>query len=1140
MDPPLHVALGRASDILTDESTHVSTTLSSVSGSVFSGGKSIEAAAVTFCIEHDFKTNTLPSTRIYGREPEIEILRSAFSQLQATGERAEISGNIQHQGNGINKIGSKRSYTSEVVVLHGPSGSGKTKLVDAALRNYVTSNNGSFISGKFDQGQMIGESFSALSTALSDLCELLLSSLTEEEIATLRSSVRHVLGNEARVLTGLIPNLSYLLPEIKVHLGSETEGPSSETEGPSSVPGGGKAAFTRLQQLCCSFLRVVATADKPVALFVDDVQWADEASLQIIRTLATHPETKHVLVVVAFRDDDLSASSKSMKKHHQNAQEFVAAVQKEEVDELVAVNCIEIEVGDLDGDSLNEMVSALLGANEEETRDLSELILLKTHGNPFFVEQYLDILQQKGLLKRSSDGDQSFCWDVAEIRSETDVSSNVAELVSKRIMLLAEPVQEVLKLAAMLGHRFHYNMLRTVVEGVLPRSLTTDQSEVGDCSLSLPSILQSAVETGLLEAGLLFKFKFSHDRIQQCLLGMVDNEEVNLLHLRIGRALRNLSSKHARKQKQKGSSSRLSVDESSALWLATDHLNLGSSEMSEMSEKLDLVQLNVQAGKHSLQQCDFRPSANYIEKALSLLEEVSDQKWKDHYESTLEVASLLSYLHYCLGDEMKCNLHSRDVIDNAKCLYDKMDAYCNKVLSDCSHEDALVRGCQLGLSVLDMLGEGLPYKVRFWHIGRELMAARKGMRKIDHEAILHFPPMVDKNKLAAVKILQCLMFSVYHSEHHRSHFALMVLRLMNLTLQYGTTVWTPAIIAQYGGLEAVIGNLKVGRQLLTLSTKLIEESTSKKAQSRALAMQHGLLSQWFQGYPEAIEGFKQSHRLGMESGEFEFALHSASQYVSLAMFSTVHLTEIEQDTRVICQQMKEFNMQNMLIVALPMWQGMLNMMGEADGDPAKLTGEAMDEDEFVAKVEGGANTLAALVLTMIRLGTAAAFNRWVVVEELLPKLLKDKKKILNGHFSDFYATFLECVITLRLYGRNGLRKHRRRGRMAVKKLETWSRMGVVDCDATALAMRADLMMVTDRKHGRQSQIALELFHESMVSAQKLGMLQLEAYFNERLFELLSRAHQDRDQARPYLERAMEMYDSWGAYGKVDFLKRAHY
>ena len=1127
---PLRLTLGIRGEVHTDESSQVSTVLSSVTGSTFNPGRSVDGSAHGFAIDHDI-TNALPPTAIFGRNQEVAILQKAFSQLTKVGNHAVASGNERTNKGG----GKKWSHTTEVVVIHGPSGCGKTKLVDAALRNYVIANNGNFVSGKFDQTKMIGESFSALASALSDLCELLISSLQKEEIESLRRSLRNSLGNEAITLTRLIPTLSYILPETKVPLGGVSS--TEEAEGGSSARGGGGAAFTRLQQLCCSFLHIVATSEKPLALFVDDVQWADEASLQIIRTLATHPQTRHVLVVAAFRDDEV-AESDTTRKDHLSVHDFVERIQKEEVDSHVVVNSTVLQLENLDRDSLNEMLSAMLDADEDATKELSELILRKTHGNPFFVEQYLDMLQQEGLLETTAGG--GFSWDVSKIRSETDVSANVAELVSKKIMVLGEPVQEVLKVASMLGYRFQYIMLRRVVTAVLSPDLMATQSGSGEWSLQ--SILQSAVDAGLLETDVSFKFKFSHDRIQQCLLGMIASEEIDLLHLRIGRALRELGAEQERKRHGKhvpGSMSRLSPDDLSALWAATDHLNLGSTKMTDQTEKLDLARLNVQAGKRTLQQCDFRSAIGYTERALSLLDELSDQKWIDHYESTLATTSLLCYLQFCVGDEAKCNLYAQEVSDNARCLHDKLDAYSTQIRSVSWQEHRFGQGMQLGLSVLDMIGEGLPHKVRFWHIGKELMAARKAFRLIDHDTVMTLAPMVDKNKLAAVKLMQTMMFGVYLSESYRSHFALIVLRLTNLTLQYGSTLWTPAIISQYGGLEAVIGNLKMGRQMLSLSTKLIEQSESKEAQARALAMQHGLLSQWFQGYPEAIDGFGRSHRLGMESGEFEFALHSASQYTSLASFSTIPLAEIEQDTRIICQQMKEFNMENLLICALPMWQGMLNMMGEADGDPAKLTGEAMDEDQFVAKVEGGTNRLASMVLLLMRLGAATAFNRWQLMEDLLAELTPTRKLVLKGHFSNFYATFSESIAALRLYGRNGSRKYRRRGRITVKRLEAWSRMGVVDCDALALGMRADLMMVTSRRKGKQFNKALDLFHQAIESSKKIGSTQLEAHYNERLFELLSRIEEEPDQALPYLQRSVELFENWGAVGKSNFLKVAY-
>lgn len=902
----------------------------------------------------------------------------------------------------------------------------------------------------------------------------------------------------------LIPGLYHLLPELRTDFFDSHDNHNQRRR--ENDNRGGQRSFTRLQQLCVSFLRAIATPQQPVAIFLDDLQWADDASLQIVYNLVCSPQLDHILWIASFRDDT--------HDHVLALDDFVAAIQGCSKKQKTTVSLAILELQDLDLEGTSALVRARATPSLANSRELSEVIHHKTNGNPYFVEQFLKMLLREGMMSRR---EGMWTWNMDRIRTETHVSDNIVDLVTQRIQKLSSDAQKVLQIAAFLGYRFDVYILQVLAEEWL------GWKPVSAAATELQGVLKRAVREGLVDRIDDNRYKFSHDRVQQSLFALV--EERISFHYMIGTALY-----REWDQPRQRLAPSLAGD---ILLLAADHLNQGRSDIQDHGEKMGLVRLNQEASQWSVQQCAFGAALAYLRRGKELLGD-DELKWRNHYELSLQLSSSLGDLEVSNGDHDQGAQTCQDVLDHATCLDDKLEAYTTLIHCLGRQEGKLSDSIDLGRRVLRMLGAPLPKNVRMRHMLVEIMRTRRTIAAITDVQLLRLSPLMDKKKLAVMKIMHKTGWVSFADRNSKLVLGLTIVILMRMTCRYGYTEWTPAIMARYGGLEAALGNLKTARRLLGISMQLIDESKSKAAKAQTMLSMHSTLSQWFQPYSCASDGFCRSYVLGVECGDFELALSSASHYLSVALLSRLGLAVIESEARTFCQQAKDFNLDAILAIMLPLWQYTLNLLGESD-DPAKLTGEAMVEEEHETKLNDiSTNGIARQVLVTYRVKIAWHFGNWSIVERLLDVYASGREKALRGHLSNFQGVFLEGLLSYILLERQCTpeRKYLRRARQATKQVQTWAQLGVPDCQAIAKFLLAEQMALNDKKDKRQLEEVMKLYTQAMNAACHLGSLQIEAMFAERVFEVLLNVYGDDDRAMTYLCKSIDLNSEWQAHAKV--------
>ncbi len=496
---------------------------------------------------NDASDQLLVPEKLYGREREVEALIAAFDRIVA-------------QGN------------AELVLVSGYSGVGKSSVVNE-LHKVLVPPRGLFAAGKFDQYKR-DIPYATLAQAFQMLVRQILVK-SDAEVDHWRKALSEALGPNGQLIVNLIP-------EVELLIGSQppvAELPAQE-------------ARSRFQSVFRRFLGVFATAEHPLALFLDDLQWLDTATLELLERLIADPGVQHVLIVGAYRDNEVGASHPLART--------LAAIHE------AGARTQDIVLSPLGLADVARLVADALRCDENSVGAIAELVQEKTGGNPFFAIQFLIALVDERLVRFDADTSR-WLWDVARIRAKS-YSDNVVDLMVERLSRFQNATKESLKQLACLGNGADFDVLRTVFD---------------DANDEMHAWLWEAVRDGLILRS-ENSYRFLHDRVQEAAYVLIPERQRAETHLRIGRVLME-------------STPRERLEES--VFDIVNQLNRGAGLVTDLDECERVGSLNLIAAKRAKASAAYASALQYLYAGREL---VSEETWQRNYELIFSTESLMA------------------------------------------------------------------------------------------------------------------------------------------------------------------------------------------------------------------------------------------------------------------------------------------------------------------------------------------------------------------------------------------------------------------------------------------------------------------------------------------------------------------
>jgi PAS domain S-box-containing protein len=505
-------------------------------------GRTIEPFALG---AHDVPARFHIARRLYGRERESAALERAFERVAAGG-------------------------SAELVLVSGYSGVGKSSLVSELARP-VVAGRGFFLSGKFDQLGRAGP-YAPIAGAFRALVEEILAG-SEDELGAWRDRLAAALGDNGRLVVDLIPALGLVT--------------GLEAPPPALPPAEAQARFYAVVR---AFLSVVARKEHPVVLFLDDLQWADPASLDLLVHVLGAGEARHLLVIGAFRNNEVNASHP-----------LTVALDRARAG---GMNMSRLVLEPLAIEPLGRLIADTLHTTPAAAGSLTALVHQKTAGNPFFATQFLMTLHEDGLIRRGPRAG-AWGWDIERIRAK-GISDNVVDLLVAKIASLPQETQEGLRLSACMGATAEVSALATIYDRAEEDTHRT---------------LAVAVREGLLLRQ-DSAYRFAHDRVQQAAHSLIPEEERSAVHLRVGRLL--LAGARADELPER-------------VFAIVDQFNRALPLVTDEAERGRLAELNVMAARRAKAAAAHRSAAAYLASAMELLGEGAWSRnralaWDVHFE----------------------------------------------------------------------------------------------------------------------------------------------------------------------------------------------------------------------------------------------------------------------------------------------------------------------------------------------------------------------------------------------------------------------------------------------------------------------------------------------------------------------------
>ena len=968
--------------------------------------------------------------KLYGREREVETLLASFDRVVKTG-------------------------TPELVLVSGHPGIGKSSVVQE-LHKVLVPPRGLFASGKFDQYKR-DIPYSTLAQAFQSLVRRLLAK-SEVELETWREALREALGANGRLLVDLVP-------ELKLIIGEQPPIPELPPQD----------ARRRFQAVFRRFIGVFARAEHPLALFLDDLQWLDSATLEALEDLLTQTEVHHLLMIGAYRDNEVDGAHPLVRR--------LESILK------AGTSVSEVKLAPLSREDVAQLVQDALQSPSEAIRPLAQLIYRKTGGNPFFTTQFLSALEHEGLLAFDH-GQGRWSWDVGRIHAK-GYTENVVDLMVGKLRQLPAETQKALQQLACLGNAAAGTTLSVILE------MTEDE---------VHAALWEGLRQELLER-LDGSYKFIHDRVHEAAYSLIPGVLRAEAHLRIGRLL----ATHAPGQR---------LEE--MIFEIVNQLNLGAALIISREEREQLAELNLAAARRAKASTAHASALKYLRTGAALL---GDDPWRGRRDLVFGLE-----LERAECEFLTSALASAD--DRLSALSSRATVAPERAAIACLHMDVCTNLGQSGRAVtvaLDYLRQsGIEWSPHPTEDDArreyEQIWSHLGSRKI--EEVIDSPLMTDSESLATVDVLTKLVVPAFFTDRNLDSLA--ICRAVNLSLERGNC---PASCLAYVTLGRIAGprfsDYQAAFRFGQVACELVERRELKRFQAGTYLYFAAWIARWMKHVRTSSELQRRAFEAANQSGDLTYAAYATVNFNSDLLVAGNPLGEVQHEAELglaFTERARFGIVSDVHIAQLAMirtLRGLTPKFGCFDGEQfEELAFErhlAGDPTLAIAECWYWVRKLQARYLANEYKEALGAASR---AEQLLwtsPAFFEEAEYHFYGALSR--AAACDSGADERSRELETLARH-------LRQLEIWAQNCPENFENRAALVAGEIA----RLEGRDLDAA-RLYERAIRSAHANGFVQNEALAYERAAAFY-RARGFEQFADAYLRNARACYASWGADGKV--------
>ncbi|ACF00912.1 ATP-binding region ATPase domain protein [Rhodopseudomonas palustris TIE-1] len=987
--------------------------------------------------EHDAAGIVRMPEKLYGREGEINAILSAYHRAASTG-------------------------TTEWVLISGYSGAGKSSVV-SELRKSLAPTNGWFIAGKFDQYKR-DIPFATLAQAFRSLVRQILG-LDCGELDQWRTALQEAVGEHGELMVNLVPDLALVIGE--------------QLPLPDLPPQESKSLF---EAVLARFLAAIARAEHPLVLFLDDLQWLDKATSEFLVRLAQNIDTRHLLLVGAYRDNEVDDN---------HPLSCALAEIRHSVSHIE-----EIRLASLSADDICALVSDVLRAEPDHVAPLAALIHRKTGGNPFFAIQFFSSLVDEQLVSFHL-MHHEWIWNI-DLIDEKGFTDNVVDLMSRKLHRLPSRTRDVLQTFSTLGMSAEACLLAQL------RDITAED---------VHEALQDLVANELL-LRTEDDYLFVHDRVREAAYRLIDPADLPTEHLAIARHLAN------------------SVPTSSdALFSIANHYNLGAPLLSSRSEMVLAAGYNLKAGRAAKKAIAYSSARVYLAAALDLL---GEHRWTEQPDLAYEVEYQLAECEFLTGSLTEAEERLRQLVSKARgdvaiaavvalqiTLYTAMD-----------RSDLAIEVCLAYLRNVGIVWSRHPDRQEA-SAEYQLLTQRIGSLSI--ESLLDLPTSTDRSRSAALSVMTAALAPAFFTDLNL--VCLLLSRMANLSIQHGNTDASALAYAYLGMVVGpCFGDYATALQFGDLGLRLVETRGLNQYKARVHLTYGAHVLPWARALNEAQPYLRRAFEEANETGDLTYAGFSSCTLITNRLSAGDPLDEVELEAGARLALMKRAKFGLIVYIITTQLQFLRSLRGDTVA-LGSLSSEGFDEEQFASELAANRSLDIALCWFWIRKMQALYFaGDYVAAFAALRKAQPLLWSTVGHHEYSIYYFYVGVISAANMDSATPPAPHAELAELladAHQQMATWEVHNPENYRGARALLEAEIARLQHRPFE-----ALRMYQQAISSSHRGRVSQVEAIAHE-LAACFCR-QQGLDTAyHAHLAKARDGYQQWGAFAKAAQIDRLY-